>query len=100
MEGQKSERYRLQGFDVLRAEAEERGDPTGIETLAEQVPVDASKDGRVAQRESVTKPAVERLLEKRVFIELREDFGYRVPGDVAVDPKRLDLADDARGRDA
>ena len=68
----------------------------GIETLPEQVPVDASKDGRVAQREPVTQPAVERLLEECIFIELREDFGYRVPGDVAVDPKRFDLTDDTR----
>lgn len=68
----------------------------GVEPLHEQVPVDAPERRSFVERHAVPQPTVERLLDQEVFIEIPEHVGHRLPGELARDANRFELAQRAQ----
>src|SRR5436190_17839662 len=56
----------------------------------------APEDCRILEAHAAARAAIERLLQKLRFVDVRKDLGDRVPRDVACDAEPLDLPDDAR----
>src|SRR5712691_663642 len=81
---------------AFRPAAHDRRHAFGVEALTQQIAVHAAEDRRIAQRHPMTEAALERLLEERRLIDLREDFSDGLPRDIARDAERFDLPDDAR----
>ena len=63
-----------------------------VESLHEQVPMDAPDGRRFIERHAVSQPPVERLLDQQVFIEVAEDLRHRRPRHVAREAERVELA--------
>ena len=63
-----------------------------VESLREQVPVNAPYGRRFLERDIVPQPPGERLLDQEVFVEVFEDFRDGRARDVARDAERFDLS--------
>ena len=68
-----------------------RVDLAGIEPLAEQVLLHTAE----IRRRIPSEPAVDHAVDRRVFVDVGEDFRHRGPGQLAVDAERLHLAEHA-----
>ena len=63
-----------------------------VKSLGEQVPMNAPDGGGSLERHTVPQPAVEYLLDQKVFVEVPEDLRDGRPRDVARDAERFELA--------
>ena len=63
-----------------------------VESLREQVPVNAPHGRRFLERDIAPQPPGERLLDQEVFVEVSEDLRDGRARDVARDAERFDLS--------